>query len=149
MDPRTPEALAAPTPQEWQAAAAGIAGEIAAALEDRDDDPAVSLDLVESGGADIDLESMLLAELVLAGVPMAVESETARMSLHCRVSPTGTTERPRGVVAAAVEDPTAETTVLCLLTDRGRYVAVARRALPPHPVEPDDAVRGIVLEING
>lgn len=147
IDPRTPAALAAPTPADWRAAAAGIAAEVAAALKDQSDHPPVALRPAE-GAAPVDLNDMLLAELVLAGVPVAAEDKS-RLSLHCRVSASGVTEPPRGIVTASL-DPTAETVLLCLLADRGRYVAAARRILRPDAAKQREGEpRGIIVEITG
>lgn len=144
IDPRTPAAAAVPAPQEWRETAASIASEIAGILEDRDAELPVTLMPVYSA-VPVDLHDILLAEFVLAGVPVSAADDSST-ALHCRVSATGTAERPRGAVSVG-PDPTAETVILCLLSIEDRYVAAARRILPPP--ETDRSPEGLVLEIKG
>ncbi|WP_119459516.1 hypothetical protein [Rhodospirillaceae bacterium SYSU D60014] len=144
IDPRTPAAAAVPGPEEWRAVAASIASEIADVLEEREADLPVSLMPVYSA-VPVDLYDILLAEFVLAGVPVAAE-EDSPTALHCRVSTSGTAERPRGAVSVG-PDPTAETVVLCLLAIEDRYVAAARRILQPQ--ERDRSPSGLVLRVSG
>jgi hypothetical protein len=145
-EPKTVIHATAPAPAGWQAATAGIAKDIAKVVKERSDASPVALLPIEGNGAPAELDDMLLAELVLAGVPMAVESGSSA-TLRCRVFPPSEPTTVRGVTAAD-EDVGGEAVLLCLYAEDKQYVAASQQHLKL-PVIQQEAPPGAVLEIKG
>ena len=146
-EPKTVVLGTAPTLAAWRAASAGIAEDIAKVVEERNSASPVSLLPIRDNGAPAELDDMLLAELVRAGVPMAVESGSSA-TLRCRVFPASEPELTtlRGVTATD-EGVAGEAVLLCLYAEDNQYVAASRQHLSL-PVIQQDAPRGTVLEIT-
>jgi hypothetical protein len=145
-EPKTVILGTAPSRAEWRAAATGIAKDIAKVVDERNSASPVSLLPIESSRAPAELHDMLLAELVLDGVPMTVESGSSA-TLRCRVLPASEPTALLGATPAS-EDGAGEAVLLCLYAEDNQYIAASRQRLSL-PVIQEDAPRGKVLEITG
>lgn len=162
-DLRTPNEIAAPSLEDWRAAAHGLADDIAddiapdvaarsvlgpaslAPTPPSDLGPA-SLAPIE-GSAPTFFRDLLLADLIENGVPIVEEDDAASLRIACRATPIDVLPNPRGPVTARPTHP-GEMMVLCLIAHDGAYLAVEERSLSM-PVRPEPSPKGIVIEVTG
>ena len=143
-EPKTVHLQSAPALADWRVVAAGVAADISTFLKERNGSSPVSLLPIEGSAVPPELGDVLLTELVLAGVPMAVESGPSA-TLRCRILSTQAAASPRGIVAAA--EVAAEIVLLCLYAEEERYLTASRQTLS-QPLIQHNAPGAIVLEIT-
>lgn len=145
-DLRTPNEIAAPSLEDWRAAAHGLADDIAGDIPRPSDLGPASLAPIE-GSAPTFFRDLLLADLIENGVPIVEEDGAASLRIACRATPIDVVPNPRGPVTARPTHP-GEMMVLCLIAHDGAYLAVQERSLSM-PVRPAPPPKGIVIEVTG
>jgi hypothetical protein len=146
-DPRLPSEIAAPSLEDWRAAAGDLASKIAQDAAGRRLVGPATLSAV-LGEVPPYFNDLLLANLVERGVQIAqlAEAGTAPLHITCRTAPGDISPYPRGLVVEPAQ-LRAEILIFCLLAHQGAYIAAQQHWLPVRPPRPQ--TRGIVIEVTG
>jgi hypothetical protein len=147
IDPRLPSEIAAPSLEDWRAAASDLAAGIAQVAAAQGQTSDVALEPVQ-GEVPAYFDDLLLVKLIEHGVRITEPSSTSVAPAHisCRATSGDLSPYPRGLVTEPAQ-PTSHIVVLCFLAQEGAYIAAQQRALPIRP--PRRPKQGVVMEVTG